>query len=185
MSNQGNTLISSAGGTTVVLGLGNLLRRDEGLGIRALWLLQQRYLLPESVQVVDGGTLGLELLSYLEGAERIIVLDAALTDGPPGTVICLRGDEVPAFLGMRASPHEIGLPDLLAVARLRGTAPAQIALFGMQPEVIELGWELSDSVAQELDQLVEAVVSELVGCGLPVTPVSPASQRVALETRNA
>jgi hydrogenase maturation protease len=84
---------------------------------------------------------------------------------------------------MRASPHEIGLPDLLAVARLRGTAPAQITLFGMQPEVIELGWELSDSVAQELDHLVDAVVYELVGCGLPVTPVS--QPVVALETRHA
>jgi hydrogenase maturation protease len=166
-----NSTMPAGSGTTLVLGLGNLLRRDEGLGIRALWLLQQRYQLPESVQTVDGGTLGLELLSYLEGAERVIVLDAAVTDGPPGTLICLRGDEVPAFLGIRSSPHEIGLPDLLAVARLRGTAPAEIVLFGMQPEVIELGWELSPSVDQELEKLVEGVVEELEICGIPVTPV--------------
>ena len=165
-------------GTTLVLGLGNLLRRDEGLGIRALELLQQRYVLPESVQAVDGGTLGLELLAYIEGAERIIVLDAALTDGPPGTLICLRGDEVPAFLGIRTSPHEIGLPDLLAVARLRGTSPAEIVLFGMQPEVIELGWELSPTVAGNLEKLVEAVADELVSWGLPMTPMEPIPEEV-------
>jgi hydrogenase maturation protease len=171
--NSISTLPAGSGETTLLLGLGNLLRRDEGLGIRALQLLEQRYRLPESVQRVDGGTLGLELLSYLEGAERVIILDAAVTDGPPGTLICLRGDEVPAYLGIRSSPHEIGLPDLLAVARLRGTAPAEIILFGMQPEIIELGWELSPSVAQELEKLVKAVVEELVSCGVQVTPVQP------------
>jgi hydrogenase maturation protease len=160
-------------GTTLVLGLGNLLRRDEGLGIRALWLLEQHYVLPESVQIVDGGTLGLELLAYVEGAERMIVLDAAVTDGPPGSLICLRGDEVPAFLGIRTSPHEIGLADLLAVSRLRGTSPPEIVVFGMQPGVIELGWELSSTVASELERLVEMAVAELVRCGLPVTPVDP------------
>ena len=174
MINDGNAVaMPPAGQTTLLLGLGNLLRRDEGLGIRALELLEQRYQLPESVQIVDGGTLGLELLSYLEGVARVIVLDATLTEGPPGTLICLRGDEVPAFLGMHSSPHEIGLPDLLAVARLRGTAPAEIALFGMQPEVIELGWELSPRVAEELYTMVDAVIGELRSLGLPAIPRYP------------
>ena len=171
-----NSTMPPGTGTTLVLGLGNLLRRDEGLGIRALWLLQKHYRLPESVETVGGGTLGLELLSYIEGAECVIVLDAAVTDGPPGTVICLRGDEVPAFLGIRPSPHEIGLPDLLAVARLRGSAPAEIVLFGMQPEVIELGWDLSPTIAGELEKLVEAVAAELVSCGIPVTPIQQAPE---------
>jgi hydrogenase maturation protease len=147
--------------TAVVLGLGNLLRRDEGLGIRALWRLRDGYPLAPEVQLVDGGTLGLELLSYLEGAERVLVLDAALADGPPGTLLRLRGDEVPAFFGMRSSPHEVGLPDLLAVTRLRGTAPAEIVLLGMQPETVELGWELSETVEAGLDTLVTAAVTEL------------------------
>ncbi len=173
---------------TVVLGLGNLLRRDEGLGIRALTRLQQQYYLPASVQVVDGGTLGLELLSYLEGARRVLVLDAALTDGSPGTIICLHGDEVPAFFGMRSSPHEIGLPDLLAVARLRGAAPTEITLIGMQPGVIELGWELSAVVADHLDALVETTIKELVRWGVQVTPKTPdqpALESVELEAHDA
>ncbi len=152
-------------GEIVVLGLGNLLRRDEGLGIRALWRLRDEYPLAPEVQLVDGGTLGLELLSYLEGADRLLVLDAALTGGPPGTLLRLRDDEVPAFFGMRSSPHEVGLPDLLAVTRLRGTAPVEIVLLGMQPDTVELGWELSETVKARLDTLVAAAVEELRGWG--------------------
>lgn len=152
----------------VVLGLGNLLRRDEGLGIRALERLQTRYTLPESVQQVDGGTLGLELLCYLEGAARVLILDAALTDGPPGTLLRAAGDELPAFFGMRTSPHEIALADLLAVTKLRGTEPGEVVVWGMQPAALELGWELSAAVAAHLDALVDAAVTELRRWGLDV-----------------
>src|SRR5262245_28140847 len=91
----------------VVLGMGNLLRRDEGLGIHALRGLQERYALPASVRAVDGGTLGLDLLCYLEEADRVLVLDAALTGGPAGTLMRVVGDAIPAYFGMRTSPHEI------------------------------------------------------------------------------
>jgi hydrogenase maturation protease len=151
-----------------VLGLGNLLRRDEGLGIRALERLQARYILPDTVQVVDGGTLGLELLCYLEGAARVLILDAALTDGSPGTLLRAAGDEVPSFFGMRTSPHEIALADLLAVTKLRGTEPDEVVVWGMQPAALELGWELSEAVAAHLDALVDAAATELQYWGLDV-----------------
>jgi hydrogenase maturation protease len=152
----------------VVLGLGNLLRRDEGLGIRALERLQTRYILPDALQQVDGGTLGLELLCYLEGAARVLILDAALTDGPPGTLLRAAGNELPAFFGMRTSPHEIALADLLAVTKLRGTEPGEVVVWGMQPAALELGWELSEAVAAHLDALVDAAVTELRRWGLDV-----------------
>ena len=154
--------------TTVVLGLGNLLRRDEGLGIRALERLQERYILPETAHLVDGGTLGLELLSFLEGADRLLVLDAALTDGPSGTLLRIAGGAVPAFFGMRTSPHEVGLADLLAVARLRASEPRKLVVLGMQPEAVELGWELSEPVAARLDALVDAAIAELRRWGIPI-----------------
>jgi hydrogenase maturation protease len=166
----------------VVLGLGNLLRRDEGLGIRALELLRERYRLPEAVQLVDGGTLGLELLSYLEGAQRLLVLDAALTEGPPGTLLRVAGEEVPRFLGMRTSPHEVGLADLLVVARLRDKEPREVVVLGMQPEAIELGWELSESVAAHLETLVDAALAQMRSWGVPMTewpqPLDTASRRI-------
>lgn len=162
------SMARSTRSSVVVLGLGNLLRRDEGLGIRALERLQEHYLLPNGVQVVDGGTLGLDLLCYLEEAQRLLVLDAALTDGPPGTLLRVADDEVPAFFGMRTSPHEIALPDLLAVTRLRGTAPREVVVLGMQPEALALGWELSPAVAARLDALADAAADELRRWGLNI-----------------
>jgi len=156
----------------VVLGLGNLLRRDEGLGIRALERLRERYILPDTIQLVDGGTLGLDLLCYLEAAERLLVLDAALTQGPPGTLLRVVDGDVPAFFGMRTSPHEIALPDLLAVAHLRGTSPDEVVVLGMQPEALELGWELSPIVAAGLDALADAAADELRRWGVRVVPYS-------------
>lgn len=149
----------------VVLGLGNRLRRDEGLGVCALERLYHRYTLPTGVQLVDGGVLGLELLAYVERARRLLVLDATLTDGEPGSILRLEDDQVPAYFGMRASPHEIGLPDLLAVARLRGHSPESIVLLGMQPATIALGWELTPAVASRIDHLVEAAVDQLASWG--------------------
>src|SRR6266487_36808 len=150
----------------VVLGLGNLLRSDEGLGVRAVERIQERYTLPAHVQLVDGGTLGLDLLCFLEEAGRVLILDAALTDGPPGTLLRAIGDEVPAFLGLHTSPHEIALPDLLAITQLRGTTPGELVVLGMQPETIVLGWGLSEAVEAHMDALVEAAVGELERWGV-------------------
>lgn len=174
---------SGLAGNTVVLGLGNVLRRDEGLGIRALELLQRRYIIPDALILVDGGTLGLDLLAYVEGAERLMVLDAALTDGPPGTLLRIAGEAVPAYFGLRTSPHEVGLADLLAVARLRGMAPGEVIVLGMQPAVLELGWELSAVVAAQLDKLVENAVTELRQWGIELRERQIA--RVTVNERSA
>lgn len=155
--------------SVVILGLGNVLRSDEGLGIRALERLRAHYLLPACVKLVDGGTLGLDLLCYLEQVDRVLILDAVLTQDPPGTVLRMVGPEVPAFLGMRTSSHEVALPDLLALTSLRGTRPRELVFLGMRPEVLELGWELSASVAAHLDQFVDAAVSELRHWGFLIT----------------
>lgn len=163
----------------LVLGLGNTLRRDEGLGVHAMERLYERYALPPTTQLVDGGTLGLELLCYLEDADRALVLDAALTDGPPGTLLRVAGDEIPAFLGLRVSPHEVGLADLLAVAQLRGSAPDEIVVLGMQPEALELGADLSATVSQRLDDLVAAAIQELARWGVTVRPrATPLASRL-------
>ena len=150
----------------VVMGLGNLLRRDEGLGVWAIERIQKRYTLPAQVRLVDGGTLGLDLLCFLEEAERVLILDAALTDGPPGTLLRACNNEVPSFLGLHTSPHEIALPDLLAITQLRGTTPEDLVVLGMQPETIELGWGLSVSVEAHMELLVQAAIDELKRWGI-------------------
>ena len=152
----------------VVLGLGNLLRRDEGLGVCALERLDRRYAPPPGVRFVDGGVLGLELLAYVERTRRLLVLDATLTGGQPGDLLRLEDDQAPAYFGMRSSSHEIGLPDLLAVARLQGHSPESVVILGMQPEIIELGWDLSAAVSSHLDDLVAAAVEQLAAWGYPL-----------------
>lgn len=162
--------VAGAPARIVVLAMGNLLRRDEGLAIHALQRLQVTCEVPDRVQLVDGGTLGLELLSYLEDADRLLILDATLTGGPPGTLLRAAGDDIPAFLGIRTSPHEVGLTDLLAVAHLRGVVPAEVVVLGMQPDSIELGSELSPAVEEQLPAFVDAITAELRRWDVEISP---------------
>lgn len=154
-------------GKTVVLGVGNLLLSDEGVGVQVIERLQERYALPEAVQVVDGGTLGLDLLYYLEGARRLLIIDAVETDGPPGAFIRLENDAVPAFLALKMSPHQMGVPDMLFAARLRDLYPETIVLWGVQPGSLDIGLDLSPPVAAQVDGLVERVCEELARWGAP------------------
>ena len=155
--------------TTLVLGLGNILLGDEGVGIRVVERLQARYDLPDEVQVLDGGTLGLDLLPYVEDADRLMVVDALELGAEPGTVARLEGQEVPAFLGVKVSPHQVGLADLMAVTRLRGQFPSVLVLWGVQPAVIAVGIDLSPVVEAQVEPLVEKVVAELQQWDILVT----------------
>lgn len=145
---------------TLVLGIGNLLMSDDGLGVHAVHHMLARPL-PAGVEVVDGGTCGLDLLQYFEGVERLIVLDAADLGRAPGEIVRLEGDAVPAFLALKVSPHEINLPELLFSARLSGIYPPQVVVLGMQPLSIATGVELTPPVAARLDALVDQAVAEL------------------------
>ncbi len=145
----------------LVLGVGNVLLRDEGLGVHAIRRLTERYILPEGVTVIDGGTSGLDLLDLIAGRDHLIIVDAVAHDGPPETMIRMVDGEIPAFLQTKISPHQLGLSDLLAVLQLTGDAPARITLFGLQPVDMGLGLELSAPLSARVDALVEAVASEL------------------------
>lgn len=153
----------------LVLGMGNLLLEDEGLGIRALELLQQRYEIPPGVELLDGGTTGMGLLDDLSRREHVLVLDACQTGDPPGTLIRLADDQVPVYFSMRISPHQLGLSDVLATLELSGEKPADVIVLGLVPHSLEMCLELSDVVAGKLDSLVEAAVTELVRLGYPPT----------------
>jgi hydrogenase maturation protease len=152
--------------TTLVLGLGNILLCDDGLGVRVVERLQRLYQFPEEVRVLDGGTLGLALLPHVEDAERLLIVDALEQDAAPGTLARLEGDEVPAILSVKLSPHQVGVSDLLAAARLCDRCPAEMVLWGAQPEVIEVGLDLSPAVARQVDVLVDRALAELQGWGI-------------------
>jgi hydrogenase maturation protease len=142
---------------------------DDGIGVHAVQQLAADYSFPPDVEIIDGGTLGLDLLPLLEGLDRLLIIDAMETGEPPGTIRRLTGDEVPVAFETRLSPHQMGLKDLLAVARLMGTEVPDMVLLGVQPELIELGMELSPAVAAQLDCLIERTLEELGRWG--ITPV--------------
>ena len=107
----------------VVLGIGNTLLADEGVGVHAALALQQDWRLPDGVEVIDGGTAGMELLGPLAGADLLLVLDAVKSGRPPATMVMLEGDEVPAFFRAKLSQHQVSICDVLAGLEFEGAAP--------------------------------------------------------------
>jgi hydrogenase maturation protease len=145
----------------LVLGLGKLVMTDDALGSRAILELEKRYRFPEQVALLDGGTLGLDLLPRLEGIDRQLVNDALQMGAEPGSVFRLEGEEVPRAFANKLSVHQMGLQDLLAVAELQGHLPEQLVVLGAQAESIEMGLEMSAAVKTALEQLMAKVVHEL------------------------
>ena len=141
---------------TLILGIGNTLLSDEGVGIHALNLLQSYH--PDSTDLtyIDGGTLSFTLAAYIEDCDNLIVLDAAELKAPAGTVRTMSGERMDAFLGAaRRSPHEVGLLDLFDIARLTETLPDNRALIGIQPKSIEWGMSPTPPVEAALPIAVE------------------------------
>ncbi len=150
----------------LLLGIGNTLLSDEGLGVRALERIQQRYELPEEVHGIAGGVRGLDLLPHLEGITHLLVLDAVRMGAEPGTLIRLEKEEIPRALPMKMSLHQVGLQELLFFAELEGTLPPRVVLWGMEPASLEPGPDLSPIIAARLDDLVAAVRGELEAWGI-------------------
>lgn len=148
---------------TLVLGVGNLLLTDDGVGVRVVERLLETHSLPEEVQVVDGGTCGLDLLPFLVGVEKLIVVDAANLGQPPGTIRRMVGEEVPVFLSQKLSPHEINLPELLFSAKLTDIYPPEVVVLGIQPQSLETSLDLTPPVAARVDELVARVLEEIDG----------------------
>lgn len=151
----------------VVLGIGNVLWADEGFGVRCVEALQQRYDFAEHVQLVDGGTQGMALLSYVQEADALLILDAIDYGLPPGTLKEVRGSEVPCFLGAKKmSLHQTGFQEVLMVAQLTGKFPAQIALIGCQPQELEdYGGSLRASTKHALEAALGMAVAQLQDWG--------------------
>jgi len=140
--------------------LGNLLCGDDGLGAAAVARLERDWEAPDGALVLDGGTLGLALLPYLEDARDVILVDAIRADEPPGTLVVLSGDDVAPAVRHRLSPHQIGVADLLDGARLHERYPQRLVLVGLVPATLSLGIERSAAVERHLQELVEEVVAQ-------------------------
>ena len=136
---------------TLILGIGNTLLSDEGVGIRMLAHMQRHYPGLSNVEYLDGGTLSFTLAAWIERAENLIVVDAAELNAAPGTVAVFAGEEMDRFAGKtKRSVHEVSLGDLLAIAHLTETLPENRALVAVQPRDVDWGHSLSNPVKQAL-----------------------------------
>ena len=159
------SISSGAAPRTVVIGLGNPLMGDDGLGIAVLERLQATWDVPPDVELVDGGTWGMNLLPIIEQAEQVLLLDAIHSGAAPGTLIVIPRDRLPRYLATKISPHQVDLRDVLALAELRGTLPARTTAVGLQPARVEMIHELSPPLAARLDTVVTAAVQLLAEWG--------------------
>jgi hydrogenase maturation protease len=153
--------MSAATAKTVVLGLGNILHCDDGVGPQAIRRLRADPRVPPGVSLVEGGTLGLELLPYVWDCARLIVIDAIDVGRNPGTIVRLSGEELSALRG-NSNVHQLGVSDLLVALRMLAERQPEVVLLGVQPSSTDWSCELSPCVAASMESLVEATIAELV-----------------------
>lgn len=158
--------------SVLVLGIGNLVMGDDGVGVMVAQQLQQGYRFPDNVEIMDGGTLGLDLLPKLENITNLLMIDAVETGHMAGTCVRLCGQELPVALETKLSPHQMGLKDLLAVSALMGHSPQEMVLIGVQPGSIEMEVGLTAEVEAQFETLVSNVLAELAFWGVAATPAS-------------
>ncbi len=150
----------------LVLGVGNILLSDEGVGIRVIERIQERYEFPDNVNVLDGGVLGLSLLGVISEADHLIVVDAVKNGGEPGALYRLKGDQVPKRILAKNSLHQVDFLETLASCQAFDRIPETVIL-GVEPEDIEnLGIEMTPVVQAKVDSLVEMVLKELDRLGV-------------------
>jgi len=157
----------------LVLGLGNVLLSDEGAGVRAVERLLADCALPANVSALDGGTLGMELLTYFEGMDHLVLLDCVDFDAEPGSLLRLEGDAIRQRTGAQLSPHQTGLGELLALARLQGILPPTVVLWGVQPARLDWGVTLSEAVEGQVPVLARHAADELKALGYALAPAAP------------
>ena len=150
---------------TLVLGLGNPLMGDDGVGVAALERLREDWELSADVELIDGGTWGMNLLPLIESAERVILMDAIRTGAPPGTLTVLERRDLPRYFSLKLSPHQIDLREVLALADLRGALPDDLVAIGIEPQCIEMDLALSPVVRASLHKVVDLVADRLETAG--------------------
>ncbi|HEQ1858090.1 TPA: HyaD/HybD family hydrogenase maturation endopeptidase [Providencia alcalifaciens] len=152
----------------LVLGVGNILLSDEGIGVRIVEALEERYHLPECVEVLDGGTAGMELIGAMADRDHLIIADVVLSSQQPGNILVLRDAEVPALFTRKISPHQLGLSDVLSALHLTDEFPKRLTLVGIVPESLEPAIGLTETGKAALEPALQKVIEVLRSEGLEI-----------------
>ena len=150
----------------LVLGVGNILLRDEGVGVHVVGMIEAGVAagdlaLPEGVEVCDGGTLGLDLVDLVENRRKVVIIDALDADAAPATVLRFTAEDLARREAVDLSLHQLGLFEMLAMARYLGRAPQEVVIFGIVPKDMSPGLELSAEVAAVVPEVVRRVLAEI------------------------
>ncbi|MDR2050936.1 MAG: HyaD/HybD family hydrogenase maturation endopeptidase [Deltaproteobacteria bacterium] len=151
----------------LVLGVGNILLGDEGIGVHTVRRLREEYVFPPNVRLLDGGTLGLSLMEHIESCSWLLVLDAVRGGGSPGSVYRLEGEGLRSSLGLSDSMHQVDLADTLILCELSGGRRPRAVVLGLEPEsVSDFSPDLSATAKAAQPKLCLALVAELekLGC---------------------
>jgi len=150
-------------GKTIVIGIGNTLLTDEGVGVRAVNAIKPAFSADQSIEFIDGGTLSFTLINYFDQNDNLIIIDATNLQLDSGSIKVFVGDEVKQFLEYYTpnSVHDVNLFDILCIARLMNRYPQNLALIAVQPEIMTWGTHLTQAVAEALPQ-IESDVSNLL-----------------------
>jgi len=160
---------------TVVLGVGSPIMGDDGIGCEVVDTLSRRWADTPALQFLDGGVWGMRILPHVEGANRLLIVDAIRAGGEPGALVRLEREEIPMHVRQKLSPHQIDLSEVLALAELRGTLPAEVVALGIEPERVEMYEELSPSVRATVPRLIAEVERQLEAWGHTLEPRGEAS----------
>jgi hydrogenase maturation protease len=156
--------------TITVLGIGNVLRVDDGVGVRVAEKLLAEYEFPANVAVYDGGTTGVALYPYIRESDHLIVVDAVHGPGEPGSVYRYGADDFKRSIPKKISLHDLGFVECLAMAEISDHLPESVTVIGVKPATIDRdGMELTDAVARRVDELAGMVIAELAALGAPAT----------------
>ena len=151
-----------------VIGIGNILMKDEGVGCHAANLLLSEYEFEPDIAIIDGGTTGTDLLPYLEEHDRIIILDAVEFGQEAGFIGSIENDDILTRLTTKMSMHHLGITDVLSTAKLLDIVPSQMFLLGMQPKDLSVGMELTEETKKRLPRMLEVAVMKLEEWGVKV-----------------
>ncbi|HAK60399.1 MAG TPA: hydrogenase expression/formation protein [Nitrospiraceae bacterium] len=144
-----------------VIGLGNILMMDEGVGVHVVNALRERYAFYPEVDIIDGGTSGLDLLPYIAGRDKVLIIDAVDFGKEPCSVGLIENDGIPAALQSKVSLHHLGLSDVLSVALLQDAAPKEICLIGIQPKTIDLGLDMTRGIWDNIETVIDHAIQKL------------------------
>jgi hydrogenase maturation protease len=158
--------------SVVVLGVGNTLMQDDGVGVWAVRALAECYHFPANVRLIEAGTAGLHLLSEIEGADHLLIIDAVIGKERPGSIYRLAPDDLPKRQALLISAHEIGINEVLSTAKLLGKTP-HTRILGVQPlEADRPGFELTPTLKRAFPFVIAAAVEELKAMGVEVQTIN-------------